>query len=160
MGTAAIICSIMGGACELAGLWLVVLGIRDDQRRARTLFDKPLTITLPRRSYPGRSPGASVPSSTAWASGLQGTPQSRIVNRITSLEASVRNAFIKLKQVMDEQDDGNVQVLHKAQVDGDNELSQRLKEALTGSLTGRAWGAGLLGVGIVLGVAGSILSNL
>jgi hypothetical protein len=80
--------------------------------------------------------------------------------RITNLEAAVGNALIKLKKIIDEQDFRYAEAMYKAQVAGDNELRQRLRDVLTGSLKGRAWGAGLLAVGIVLGVAASVLSNL
>ncbi len=87
------------------------------------------------------------------------TSSGRPEQRISKLEASVGNAIIGLRKALDEQDDLIMESLYKAQVDGDNELRRRLRDVLTGSLTGRAWGAGLLAVGIVLGVAGSVLSN-
>jgi len=52
------------------------------------------------------------------------------------------------------------EALYKAQVEGDNDLRKRLRDVLTGSLTGRAWGAALLALGIILAMAGSVLSNL
>lgn len=79
--------------------------------------------------------------------------------QLRTLEASVGNVMIKMRKALDEQDDAIAEALYKSQIEGDNELRRRLREVLTGSLTGRAWGAGLLAVGILLGVTGSVLSN-
>jgi hypothetical protein len=160
MTVAAIICSVVGGFCELAGLVLVALGIREDRERARTLFAKPVKVERPKVSYPGRMSGSAAPGSTAWGSSMVGSFETRIVKRITDLEASVGNAVVKLKKIMDKQDFGNAEALYKAQVEGDNDLRQRLKEVLVGSITGRVWGVRLLAAGIFLGVAGSVLSSL
>ncbi len=140
------------------GLLLVASGIRDDRERAKTLFDKPVKVERPETSYPGRRAGSATPGSTAWASSMVGSSEARIVKRITDLEASVHNAIVHLKKVMDEQDFGNTEALYKAQVAGDNELRRRLREVLVGSIKGRIWGAYLLAAGIVLAVAGSVLS--
>jgi hypothetical protein len=160
MTAAAIICSILGGACELAGVALVVIGIRDDRNRARDLFDKPVKVKRPKVTYPGRMSGATTPGSTAWASSYGGSSERAIIKRITDLEASVGNALIKMKKIMDEQDFGNTEALYKAQVEGDNDLRQRLRDVLLGSIKGRVWGVRLLFAGIVLGVAGSVLGTL
>jgi hypothetical protein len=153
MLAASITCSVLGGLCELAGLVLVVLGIRDDQRRAKVLFNQPLTFRPPRRTYP-MAPSANAPGGgTTWGS-LQNVDQ-----RIRQLESSVGKLVIGVRKALDKQDDEYARQLHEAQVKGDNELRERLRDVLTGSLTGRAWGAALLAIGIVLGVAGSVLSN-
>jgi len=51
----AIICSSLGGACEMGGLVLVAFGINADRARARALFDKPVKVERPEVGQPDHS---------------------------------------------------------------------------------------------------------
>jgi hypothetical protein len=146
-------------SCELGGLALVVIGIRDDRRRAERLFAAPIKLRLPKRSYPARMAGSSV-ATPSWATGGFGSrPQmSSIVRHIQRLEASVANGIIGLRKAVDTERDYLADALHREQVEGDNQLRENLRDVLTGSVTGRLIGAMLLASGILLSVAGSVLS--
>jgi hypothetical protein len=83
---------------------------------------------------------------------------SSIVRHIQRLEASVANGIIGLRKAVDTERDYLADALHREQVEGDNQLRENLRDVLTGSVTGRLIGAMLLASGILLSVAGSVLS--
>jgi hypothetical protein len=146
--------SVAGAACELAGLGLVAFGIARDRSRARDLFTKRLPGRPPERSYPGRR-GPSTPLAS------YGEPRASEVSRqVARLEASVANVLIAMREAVDTELDRSVAALRQEIARNDDELRDNLSYLLAGSVRERVIGVVLLGLGILLALAGSIVGAL
>jgi hypothetical protein len=154
----AIVLSITGGLFELAGLAIVVAGIARDRKEARRLF-----VPRPRKGWPTRSyPPKAFPRSYPSIGGpvTVGNPLREIAEYVSKVDAAAHNNFIAIQEAFDADLKDAAELLRKEAADADDELRESLRYVLAGSVRGRAWGAGLLFVGIVLAVAGSVVGTL
>ena len=158
---AAIALSTAGGTAELLGLFMVWREIASDRQRGRRLLRDLETRQPPRRRYPPPTSGSS-PLTPQWASSVYGSERqiSGIVGRIQGLEASVGNALIALKKGTDAELDRAIGGLEQEMARRDADLRDGLRYVLAGSTRERTIGAVLVGVGIVLAAAGSVLGTL
>lgn len=155
--TLAIIAAAISGALELGGLALVIAGIRSDRRKARELFGGIRVRVGAARSY-------AVPSGVE---AVVGGPEPTTEDRVARLELEIRElserlvgASVALTKKFDARlDEAKANVL-EAVDEGDNELRSSLADVLAGGVKGRAWGAGLVGVGLLFGVAANILGSV
>ena len=159
MTTAPILLSATGGLCELVGLALVVIEIKDDRERAKRVFQRRPRRQRPRRRYPGRTlpplnPTFTHPMSPA---AEQQRAMARAIGRLT---ADTYNVLVDMRKDLDAQLDKSVETLEKEIADADDELRGHLLYVLAGSVPKRIAGAVLLGAGIVLGTAGTIVGTL
>jgi hypothetical protein len=140
MSAVAIGLSVVGGLFEMSGLVIVIQGIAADRAQARRLLDPPPT-TSPGRAYP--LPPAHGPFSPTSV-----TP------------AEVARALLKLKRLMDTDLGCAVMRLRQEAEGRDRDLRDGLRYVLVGDVRGRAFGAALLGLGIALSTAGSVVGTL
>ncbi len=77
---------------------------------------------------------------------------------ITKMGAMLANGLIDMRKALDAQHDRVVDELRSEIVAADDELREHLRHVLAGSVRDRVIGAGLLGLGIVLEIAGAIVS--
>lgn len=150
----AVIFITAGALSELAGLWLVVVGIARDRERARTLFARRKHPEPPRRSYPGRQFPSTPLASYGPPSGSQ------LRQDILRLEASAANALIGIRKAVDAELDRSVGALRDEMAKNDDELRDHLRYVLAGDVRGRFIGVILLAVGIALSVIGSLVGTL
>lgn len=157
---AALLCAITGGVFELAGLSLIVREIAADRAHARQLFKAPEVYRSPRRPHYGRAPRTGYRPSPF--SGLAGTsPQPRaIVEHMLRSEAALANALIAVREAVDSERDQLEQALRKKLSENDAEIRANLHYVLAGSARDRVVGTALLGIGIILATAGTVLSSL
>jgi hypothetical protein len=157
--TASIVFSIAGGVAEFSGLGLVVLGIATDRREARTLFEVRSPPSPPERTYPSKVPGSRLERRDPFE-GLQSeaTQRRQTEKRIAQNFASLINGMYAMREAVDTERDALSVELHKQLYDADNAIRKKLTYILSGSIKGRLVGAGLLGLGIVFSVVGSVLS--
>jgi hypothetical protein len=150
--------SVAGGLCELGGIAVVVRGILQDRQRASRLFVRRRRRQAPRRSYPGRViPSPLTPS---WASPMHGNQLQSVVEHVQRLEASVANILIGVRRAVDTELDRSVENLRQEMAVQDDVLRDGLLEVLAGSIRDRWLGVLLLALGIVLAMAGSVLSTV
>lgn len=154
----AIVLTAFGGACELAGLWVVVRGIRQDRERAARLLVRRPRKTGPRRTYPGHQTVS--PFTPRWLGGLHGNPARAIAEHVDRIEASVANGLIGIRRAADTELDNSVANLREEMAQQDDALRRILLDLLAGSIRDRWTGVALLGLGILLAVAGSIVGNV
>lgn len=156
---AADLLAVAGGACELAGLAIVALGISRDRERARRLLEEPPRRPLPSRDYPGRqSPGMMPPP---YANPMFGGGQqlSGVIKHVQRLEASVANVLIGMRKAVDAERDAAIEMLRQEADQAGRDLRESLRYVLVGSIKGRVVGAVILAVGIVLSVAANVVGN-
>jgi hypothetical protein len=152
--------STLGAAAELVGLLLVVREIANDRERGRRLLLKLEAPPSPERHYPPRfTPSMSPPeyANPAWSQSMH---VEGVIRHVRQLEAAVGNGFIGLRKTMDAEVDGAVHQLAQDAAERDRELADGLRYVLAGSTRDRVIGVVLLAVGIVLGLAGSVVGNL
>jgi hypothetical protein len=154
----AVVLSVVGGLCELAGLGLVVLGIARDRKQARELFVSKPRPERPSRSYPPKVSPQS-PSLLTNPAYTASHNIRAIAELVTKVDAAAYNAYIEVKRALDEQLDEAVDDLRGEMADADDELRGHLRYVLAGSVDDRVKGAILLGVGIVLAAAGSVVGT-
>jgi hypothetical protein len=144
---------------EFLGLGLVVFGIASDRREARTLFEVRKPPPPPERTYPGKVSGSRL-EDRGPLSDLQpeATRRRQSEQRIAQNFASIVNGMYAMREAVDTERDALGVQLHKQLFDADNAIREKLTYILAGSIKGRLIGAGLLGVGIVFSVVGSVLS--
>jgi hypothetical protein len=150
----------LGGACELTGLVLVIKEIADDRRQAKRLFVPRRVPAKPRRRYPGKAlprSGATSPFESMQTAARQ---QQALRAATSQIEAAMINAFIAMRKSLDTQHDTTVDQLHEEIRNFDNELREHLRYVLAGSIRNRLIGAVLLGVGILLEIAGALVAAL
>jgi hypothetical protein len=156
----AIVLTAVGGACELAGLWIVVRGILQDRQRAARLLVRRERKPGPKRSYPAEvfSSGLTPP----WASSMYGDRMQMrgVIEHVQRLEASVANILIRIRKAVDTELDNSVANLREEMAQHDDALRDILTDLLAGSIRDRWTGVVLLGLGIALAVAGSIVGNV
>lgn len=99
----AIALSVAGGLCELAGLALVVLGIKRDRERARELIEAE-PEPLPERTYPAPEITPTRPLASLGDYG-----GNAVTEKVSRLEMEVGNAFIKFKRLTDAEVDAMAQ---------------------------------------------------
>jgi hypothetical protein len=147
-----------GGASELLGLVLVVKEIAEDRARARRLFSPRRRKSKPKRRYPGRvSPGPTTGS--PFSSMRPAADQQRELEvAVRKIGAMLANGLIDMRKALDAQHDQAVDELRAEIVAADEELRGHLLYVLAGSVRDRMIGAGLLGVGLVLEIAGAVIS--
>lgn len=106
--TAAIICSIAGGGCELGGLVIVVAGILRDRQRADDLLRRTSPREPPERSYPSPFPTART-ARRPWqgvTSYGQKHEMEQIRNYIEQLDTSAANGLLQVQKYTDAGLDG------------------------------------------------------
>ena len=157
MRTAAIVMSALGGVSELMGLGIVVVGIVQDRARARQLLARPTRRRRPERQYPAH---VSTPG-RPFGSGLTTTAHElrEFRGEVERAMAGIANIIIDLRKAVDQERDDAMDMLREEMAEADSELRDNLRAILEG--TGREiLGVALLGLGIVLAVAGSIVGTL
>jgi hypothetical protein len=154
----AVLLSVLGGGFELAGLMIVVLGIRRDREEARRLFVPRPRKSWRTRTYPPKASPRSYPSIGGPVT--VGNPLRQIAEYVSKVDAAAHNNFIAIQKAFDADLKDAADLLRKEAADADDELRESLRYVLAGSVRGRAWGAVFLFVGIVLAVAGSIVGTL
>lgn len=133
----------------------MVLGIAQDRRRARALFKPPRQRRRPKRPYPAPLSQTSLtPGARASYGGQYVTP-----DQLHRVETSIYNGLLALTKQSDEHRDDVAYRILKQVDENDADLRGNLREMLGATVRDRALGAGLLGVGILLSVAGSVLST-
>lgn len=149
---------MVGGLCELAGLGLVVREIARDREQARRLFVAKRRGRPPKRSYPPHQsprPRFGFPSAVY----RQAHQLSQIVDWVGRIDAAAYNNFIDMRKALDAQLDGAVDALRSEAADADDELRGHLRYVLAESARERVIGAWLLGIGIALAGAGSVIGT-
>jgi hypothetical protein len=152
--TASIVFSNAGGVAEFLGLGLVVIGIATDRREARTLFEVRSPPSPPERTYPVKVSGSRIEQRDPFADlQSEATQRRQTERRMAQNFASVVNGMYAMREAVDEERDALSVELHKQLYDADNAIRKKLTY-----IKGRLVGAGLLGLGIVFSVVGSVLS--
>lgn len=147
-----------GGLCELVGLGLVVKEIYEDREHARSLLSVRSKGAPRPPQYPGRfrapppSPYESMKSAAQLRSEL-----SRDLGRVT---AAVANALVDQRKAVDKQLIEAIRGLRDEIADANNMTRDHVRYVLVGSITKRAAGAVALGLGVVLEIAGALVSGL
>lgn len=77
-----------------------------------------------------------------------------------NLDAAAYNALTEMRKALDSQLDNSVDELRAEILTFDNELRGHLRYVLAGSIRNRIIGAVLLGIGILLEIAGAIVGVL
>jgi hypothetical protein len=149
-----IVLSLLGGACELGGLALVVRGILTDRKRAKKLFPRTPSVSIPQRRYPGR---ISAPGPNPWAGVIRQSP-GELEHQVGKGLAMLGNAIIEHRKAVDAQHDAGVAELRHKALEREAEMRSHLGYVLVGGIGERAVGASLLAVGLILGVAANIAS--
>jgi hypothetical protein len=162
MQAVAVILSVLGGLCELAGLGMVIREIGADRARARELLARDREYVPPRREYPSKIP---VPSGRAGIASRSPVFGSRLDVHTLSAQMEkgmtmLMNAITGLTERIDKNRD-ELEVKLVEEIDeGDEELRQTFREVLESDLTERWIGVLALAVGIVLSATGSVLGSL
>jgi hypothetical protein len=152
------ILTAVGGGFELVGLGLVVKEIADDRARARRLFSPRRRKLKPRRRYPGRLSAGSLAGSRSNSMRPAATQQRELEAATAKMGAILANGLIGMRKALDTQLDQSVDELRSEIEAADDEVREHLRYVLAGGVRDRVIGAGLLGVGIVLEIAGAIVS--
>jgi hypothetical protein len=148
----AIVLSFLGALFELTGLALVVSEIRSDRERGQRLLDTLDQRERPERTYP--APVSPSKRATVWEQ-VQESGQA-----LERLRAEVTNALIAVRKTTDAELDRAMEAMQHNMARRDAELREGLRYVLAGSTRQRTIGVGLLGAGVVLAGAGSVVSNL
>jgi hypothetical protein len=159
MTALAVVLSVIGGCCELAGLGLVALGIKRDRERARDAFAPRARQPRLKRSYPMKAMPRSYPGFPG-SFARERDALRQIAEYVSKVDAATHNFFIDLQQAIETELDESVDRLRAEMADIDDVLRNNLLYVLRGSISERITAAGLLLVGIVLGVGGSVLGTL
>jgi hypothetical protein len=154
----AVALAFLGGAFELAGLALVVVGIRRDREEARRLFVPRPREEWPTRTYPPKASPRSYPGIGGPVT--VGNPLREIAEYVSKVDAAAYNNFIEFQEAFDADLKGAADRLREEAADADDELRKSLLYVLAGSIDDRVKGAILLAVGIVLAAAGSVVGTL
>jgi hypothetical protein len=150
--TLAIALTVAGGAAELGGLALVVVGIVNDRAKARALFAVQKVRIGPAREY-GR--GSMVAVLTG---GREPTTDERLAtveSRVNTLSEQVDERFFEARRQTDAEIDEALKQAYAADKEIDDELRRGLADVLAGGIRGRVVGVALLFAGIVLSVTGN-----
>lgn len=159
MTALAVALSVIGGLFELAGLLLVALGIARDRQQARRLFAPRPRKPRPTRSYPPKAMPRRYPSFPTLLE-RDSHQLRKLAEYVSKVDAAAYNAFIDLRKTLDAELYESVDHLRTEVADSDDELREHLRYVLAGSISDRVKGAILLGVGILLSVAGSVVGTL
>jgi hypothetical protein len=148
---------VMGSVAELAGIGLIAFEIRSDRRRAAQLVETELDEP-PIKTPVGRSLGMAYE-----LDGREPTIEERVANLESGLE-NLRTTQTQGTQAMQEQ---LATVVRAAAAELDQRAHARVeemrlfvRELLTGDLRERKLGVSLLIAGVLLAMAGNILSVL
>jgi hypothetical protein len=91
---------------------------------------------------------------------MHGNQLQSVVEHVQRLEASVANILIGVRRAVDTELDRSVENLRQEMAVQDDVLRDGLLEVLAGSIRDRWLGVLLLALGIVLAMAGSVLSTV
>jgi hypothetical protein len=153
--TLAICFSVVGGLTEIAGLAMVVREIRSDGLRAREILDLRRDLRPPR--VEPQSPELQPPiKDPTWKDVAEGTATRELEGRIAQVAGDVSELSARVERQKFEL---GIDVLREIDR-GDNEMRQRFREILTGSMRERWIGVLALLIGILLSATGSVLSSL
>ena len=146
--------TVVGGAAELAGLWLVVREILADRRKAKARFGNVTARAQPMRAY-GRMSGAGavVPAS-------EPTPEERLErleDQVTRIGKELDDRLHDERRKRDEAIDGALGQAWEHADQVDRELREQLADVLAGGLGRRAVGAALFAIGVGLSVLGNLV---
>jgi hypothetical protein len=155
----AIVLSVLGGVCELAGRALVVIDIARDRNYAKSVFVPRVRPRSTQRTYP---PHVSPPARSNFPSPIHRQSDSlrQLAQCISKVDALTHNHLIDMQKLIDKRTDDTLDLVRTETADADDELRGHLNYILAGSVKDRVIGAVLLGVGILLATAGSVVGNL
>jgi hypothetical protein len=157
LNTWAIIFAAIGACSELLGLGMVVLGIKGDRSRARSLLDKQRSWKPERRSPPRRVGGSAINVRPSGLSSLQtGAAERHLAGIIASLVTGHNQLVRDSEEALDRRTGQVLDEIDK----GDKELRGVLRELLGEGIQQRVIGVVAIAVGITLSMVASILSSL
>lgn len=153
--TAAIICSLVGGGLEIAGVLTVVQGIREDRKQAREMLE-PDPVRA--RREPPRSPRTSAMQLRRGHTGGLGSATLRsIAARQYESEAAIVNALGRLTDQVNDVARQLDAELREEMAASDSELRKKVRYLLDESAGGRKVGVVLISAGIAFAMAGAVL---
>jgi hypothetical protein len=156
LNTWAIIFAILGACSELLGLGMVVLEIKGDRNRARSLLDKQ-RAWKPERRPPARRVGAgSISMRPAGVGSMQAGGSER---HIAGMFASLISGHNQLVRDSEEALDQRTKQLLEEIDKGDKELRDVLRELLGQNIRQRVIGVVAIAAGIALSATASVLSS-